>query len=287
MSNGTVSVGYLVNELVISGRANGSCSLAALTCLVYEYALTFPEEVELFWRRGLSGASVLFFSASWAVQVSPFWFFVFNQVLAVLPFLPIAAFSALRVYAFSECCLVPAFAVFVLSCSPFVINLARVQWLTSSPDPVWGCDPSLSAVPPSYIFPLHSSTRPDDRRRCDSHRVHRRCGVQGEDSDERHWSQWSVLPWLATPRRLPILHCAARAQPSPLHPLRITGQRQLHRGRKQRHRLHPTNLEHPRLALPAQPATHGARVIQRLHPRRRERSASAIHGQLCQWEPAF
>ncbi|PIL36126.1 hypothetical protein GSI_01786 [Ganoderma sinense ZZ0214-1] len=36
------------------------CSLAALTLLVFEYAITFDREVALFWKRRASGASVLF-----------------------------------------------------------------------------------------------------------------------------------------------------------------------------------------------------------------------------------
>ncbi|KAM5543409.1 hypothetical protein V8D89_002660 [Ganoderma adspersum] len=42
---------------------NNRCAFAALTLLAYEYVFNIHREVDLFWKRKLSGASALFFFA--------------------------------------------------------------------------------------------------------------------------------------------------------------------------------------------------------------------------------
>ncbi|KAI0740452.1 hypothetical protein C8Q76DRAFT_790912 [Earliella scabrosa] len=89
------------------------CGLAATTILVYEYLLKFPDEVELFWKRKWTGASVLFFTnrsiallhqvlANVNVLVLTKEAYVKTDIIIdLLQYVPWAGFAALRAYALS------------------------------------------------------------------------------------------------------------------------------------------------------------------------------------------
>ncbi|RPD57300.1 hypothetical protein L227DRAFT_655695 [Lentinus tigrinus ALCF2SS1-6] len=131
------------------------CGFASLSLLVYEYAITFGREVDFFWRRKFTGASLLFFlnryfplvvnavsfvglaplsdkGCSTIVHASPF--------LDILQYIPWAAFSALRVFALSGRHWPLAILVFLLAAMPFMINCYTYTFLKSLNDPVFGCE---------------------------------------------------------------------------------------------------------------------------------------------------
>ncbi|KAI0740424.1 hypothetical protein C8Q76DRAFT_608305, partial [Earliella scabrosa] len=109
--------------------------------LICEYLATFPEEVNLFWKRRCTGASVLFFMNRYA----PLLFYVFGNmnfwiltdvvcqafikacwIFSVLQYVPWAGFSALRVYALSMNWAVSCL-VFLLSSITIGIDLVRLR----------------------------------------------------------------------------------------------------------------------------------------------------------------
>ncbi|TBU57424.1 hypothetical protein BD310DRAFT_929357 [Dichomitus squalens] len=116
----------------------GRCSTAVLALFVYDFLLTFGDEVNLFLRpRQLNGPSILFLLNRYlalAVQVyhcspeptsykSIVAWFAASSVIESLQYIPWAAFSALRSYAL---CPAPyrtaiSIAVFALSSVPYVV----------------------------------------------------------------------------------------------------------------------------------------------------------------------
>ncbi|TFK85827.1 hypothetical protein K466DRAFT_664212 [Polyporus arcularius HHB13444] len=113
------SLAYLTSD-ILDGRITYSCTAAAGCLLIYDYILTLPAEIELFWRWESSGAAALFFATRYVVvpvvgmvTVCTLWqnpkalyadsclpSAIIYQVFAVLQFLPYSAFSALRVRGF-------------------------------------------------------------------------------------------------------------------------------------------------------------------------------------------
>ncbi|KAI0740428.1 hypothetical protein C8Q76DRAFT_707696 [Earliella scabrosa] len=93
------------------------CTIAAIALLMYEYLDTLPDEVNLFWGRKCTGASVLFFinrycSLLFYIFVKKDYWMLTQAVcetyvkaswgLSLLQYLPWAGFSVLRVYALSR-----------------------------------------------------------------------------------------------------------------------------------------------------------------------------------------
>ncbi|RPD73047.1 hypothetical protein L226DRAFT_572502 [Lentinus tigrinus ALCF2SS1-7] len=163
------------------------CGFASLSLLVYEYAITFGREVDFFWRRKFTGASLLFFlnryfplvvNAVSFVGLAPLSDkgYVFNNRarLAISRHSPVhtmgRSFSALRVFALSGRHWPLAILVFLLAAMPFMINCYTYTFLKSLNDPVFGCEatryisPSLTkaSVPPlspyAYCSRLTMST---------------------------------------------------------------------------------------------------------------------------------
>ncbi|EJF63463.1 hypothetical protein DICSQDRAFT_153973 [Dichomitus squalens LYAD-421 SS1] len=141
------------------------CTLAALTLLVFENAITLDREVALFWKRKVTGASALFLSsryitllaysvrtmlmANWSC--SPFSYSnltVVAQILAYTQYIPWAFFSALRVFALCDGRVrwPTAILVFVLSSPLFAMNYARLHWLTRVEDTVAGTECLMAEV---------------------------------------------------------------------------------------------------------------------------------------------
>ncbi|KAI1786014.1 hypothetical protein LXA43DRAFT_1099613 [Ganoderma leucocontextum] len=60
-----------------SGIVGNCVQWAAFALIVYEYLITFAVEVELFWRKDVNGASILFFLNRYVVlfyNLSILWF---------------------------------------------------------------------------------------------------------------------------------------------------------------------------------------------------------------------
>ncbi|EJF58374.1 hypothetical protein BD309DRAFT_1016616 [Dichomitus squalens] len=131
----------------------GNCWTSATTALLaYDFVLTFPSEVTLFWKGGhLSGATLLCLLNRYitlASQVinnvslpSAFSVYIAAAVLQALQYLPWAAFSALRAYAL---CPDPyrwviSAGIFALSSVPIVTDLwVNLHGLSVVNDPVLG-----------------------------------------------------------------------------------------------------------------------------------------------------
>ncbi|TBU46368.1 hypothetical protein BD309DRAFT_916187 [Dichomitus squalens] len=139
------------------------CSLAALTLLVFENAITLDREVALFWKRKVTGASVLFLSSryitllAYSVRITLManWscssysnLTVVAQILAYTQYIPWAFFSALRVFALCDGRVrwPTAILVFVLSSPLFAMNYARLHWLTPVEDTVAGTECLMAEV---------------------------------------------------------------------------------------------------------------------------------------------
>ncbi|KAI0769942.1 hypothetical protein C8Q74DRAFT_1272247 [Fomes fomentarius] len=122
----------------------------AIACLmVYEYAITFEREVELFLRRKFTLSSSLFVTIRYltlAISVlatSCAALYYIENLLSVLQYLPWALFSALRAYALSSGAGRRPLSILILLCSivPLIVNFVDVGSLSiaASPDD-GGCD---------------------------------------------------------------------------------------------------------------------------------------------------
>ncbi|TFK89490.1 hypothetical protein K466DRAFT_486714, partial [Polyporus arcularius HHB13444] len=106
-----------------------------LGLLIYEYVITLRREVDFFWKRKLTGASVLFFLNRYLPLVVNAVSFVGLAPLSD-KYIPWGAFSALRVFALSGRSWPLAILVFVLAFMPFAINCYTYTFLASINDPV-------------------------------------------------------------------------------------------------------------------------------------------------------
>ncbi|KAI0738584.1 hypothetical protein C8Q80DRAFT_1124722 [Daedaleopsis nitida] len=116
----------VVPMLKLSSRwIDNYCNLAAVAFFIYEFIILFGSEVEYFWRRKITGASILFL-------LSRYLFLIYSLVNLAI-FLPVftdnllintafcRAFSALRAFALSQSRVWMAI-VFVLSLAPVGVN---------------------------------------------------------------------------------------------------------------------------------------------------------------------
>ncbi|KAI0730539.1 hypothetical protein C8Q76DRAFT_690621 [Earliella scabrosa] len=128
-------------ELIAEHQAltvSGYCSIAAGVLFLYEYLITFTEEVALFWRRKRSGATALFcLNRYYFLFVCVFQLATDGPIpvkscaplvsvgyaISVFVYLPWAIFSALRALALSKNWMA-AVSVFVLSVATVGINMA-------------------------------------------------------------------------------------------------------------------------------------------------------------------
>ncbi|RPD71912.1 hypothetical protein L226DRAFT_615200 [Lentinus tigrinus ALCF2SS1-7] len=167
---------YHMSDLFENALTSNRCGLAALTLIVCEYFVLLPREVDLFWKRRATGASVLFLSNRYSSLLSEviqnaaiasmsdqrcvilptlmrcvvteissqFSCANLNNAtitIALLQYFPWAAFSALRTYALCRhgVGLLLGIFVFLLSSVPIAINFARYRWLSSATIPMSGC----------------------------------------------------------------------------------------------------------------------------------------------------
>ncbi|KAI0701113.1 hypothetical protein C8T65DRAFT_579800, partial [Cerioporus squamosus] len=110
--------------------------------LTYEYANTFGREVDFFWKRRPTGASVLFFFNRYLPLVVNAVSFIGLASLSakVRTCHCLTTFSALRVFALSSRSWPLAILVFLLATMPFAINCYTYTFLASINDPIFGCE---------------------------------------------------------------------------------------------------------------------------------------------------
>ncbi|RPD74201.1 hypothetical protein L226DRAFT_613587, partial [Lentinus tigrinus ALCF2SS1-7] len=120
-----VELASIFDNLVINNR----CGFAALTLLCSEYLAHFTQDVDLFWTREVTEASILFLSNRYLPLLSTITqchdraLSIAMVVFGVLQYLPWAAFSSLRTYALcGRHRLAVATIVFLLSSVPIGIN---------------------------------------------------------------------------------------------------------------------------------------------------------------------
>ncbi|KAI0737628.1 hypothetical protein C8Q80DRAFT_1212276, partial [Daedaleopsis nitida] len=123
-----------------------------LALLAYEWLITVGQEVELFWKAPLTGATILLalnryilLLASVLGFISPRSLFSCTFItwlsfsLQVSIYVPWAAFSAMRAYALSGRQRCVTALVLVFSGIPVIANLLQVYWAKAIIDPIYGC----------------------------------------------------------------------------------------------------------------------------------------------------
>ncbi|KAI0730559.1 hypothetical protein C8Q76DRAFT_715190 [Earliella scabrosa] len=138
------------NNLVV----NAYCVVAAASFVFYEYIITFTSEVELFWKRGFSGATVLFLVNRYLVlAVAILNMAGFTSLsdtscsllaraafgLSPLQYIGWATFAGLRSFALNRNRAVAVF-VFVISCVPVGVDYSFYRYDVQGVNlPVVGC----------------------------------------------------------------------------------------------------------------------------------------------------
>ncbi|KAL7278224.1 hypothetical protein ACG7TL_008199 [Trametes sanguinea] len=118
MSASTSDPHAAIVDFFASQFIGGCCATAILVLVLYEYVVTFADEIELFWKGKASSASVMFFlnrylSLLGYLAAAPGTYhpitdigcrltIVMFQGADLLRYFPQAAFSSLRVYALSD-----------------------------------------------------------------------------------------------------------------------------------------------------------------------------------------
>ncbi|KAI0738681.1 hypothetical protein C8Q80DRAFT_1275643 [Daedaleopsis nitida] len=151
-----------LNGFIISNRS----VFAAATLWVYEYTITMDQEIGLFWKRKLSGATALFFTNRYLVLLITIYGLVeyipmsdkfsFERScdlatkayvgFTVWQYLPWALLSALRTFALNRN-LVLSVIVFLLSVVTIGTNMAQFgNGLSGVNIPFFGCQVALDGV---------------------------------------------------------------------------------------------------------------------------------------------
>ncbi|GJE88910.1 hypothetical protein PsYK624_049980 [Phanerochaete sordida] len=142
----------------------------ALTCLVvYEYIITFGQEVETVWRRKMNVTSLLIVTTRWVlvlIQIT-LWLaswpkpdIVINDLLVALGYLQIALFSALRAFALSSRSYVIFTVVFMFGLVPVWTDtydeaLSAYTWLPA-PFNICSASPHFSQAKYGMVFVTRS-----------------------------------------------------------------------------------------------------------------------------------
>ncbi|KAH9893627.1 hypothetical protein C8Q73DRAFT_666290 [Cubamyces lactineus] len=126
----TISAGITANWVTVG----------PIALLVYEYAITFGQEVRYVWMQKKTGAAVLFLMIRYAslvtwcgIEAATYMLTLSDQscsklnkaegIMEIFILLPIAVFSALRTLALSNMNRTLAIVTFILACGPVAINL--------------------------------------------------------------------------------------------------------------------------------------------------------------------
>ncbi|KAI0351308.1 hypothetical protein OH77DRAFT_944914 [Trametes cingulata] len=154
----------LVDSLVTQDRLE----IGTIALLAYEYIITFDQEVALFWKRKMTGATVLFLATRYLALLSylflgtatfaPMSDQIQNPVI-ISQYIVWAAFSALRALALSRMNWLVAGTVFLLASGPFAVNI----WVTSlgligENVPVVGCSGGSNQTRHQAIIGTRSSS---------------------------------------------------------------------------------------------------------------------------------
>ncbi|KAI0794518.1 hypothetical protein C8Q74DRAFT_1365958 [Fomes fomentarius] len=159
---------------------DNACAFAVLAFVIYDYAITLGQEIEMFWKRKFTGATALFLLNRYLLVLD----YIFNiatierssearsyselmsldrcvalvkteNVTYNLQYLPWAVFGALRAYALTRQNLPLSLFIGVLTLVPFGLNMSQFgSGLTGTIDPIFGCteilpvDPNLAKNPP-------------------------------------------------------------------------------------------------------------------------------------------
>ncbi|KAI0648590.1 hypothetical protein C8Q79DRAFT_956175 [Trametes meyenii] len=149
---------------------NNCCGYTALALLFYEYAITLDREVNLFWTRRPTGASVLFFVNRYTpllLQIVDLCGYAnmsdrvgqeSTLTIRVLKVFSATVFSGLRVYALSRRNAFLGLATFLLSAVTVGLNLTQYRWLTGYNDPDNGCTNQL-LIPDNLLHPFVITSR--------------------------------------------------------------------------------------------------------------------------------
>ncbi|RPD53472.1 hypothetical protein L227DRAFT_616969 [Lentinus tigrinus ALCF2SS1-6] len=126
-----------------------------IALLIYDFVLTFDREVELFWKRKLTSASVLFILTSCNRLVKT------AAITEYMQSIPWAAFSALRGFALTKNRGIAA-VIFTLSVAPVGVILAQfVLGISGAAWPVAGCLATYTNTPRELIMSvLNSNSMP-------------------------------------------------------------------------------------------------------------------------------
>ncbi|KAH9895718.1 hypothetical protein C8Q73DRAFT_789525 [Cubamyces lactineus] len=145
-------------QLYSTSLISSYCGLAGFVMVFYEYFVTFGDEVDLFWRRKISSASVIFFlnryltllgyvldSGTFHAQTDIGFA---STGFYLLRYFPQAAFSSLRAYALCEYNRWIAGVVFLLLTGPVAVNASTLRWthIRNLPAPI-GCTSSADISP--------------------------------------------------------------------------------------------------------------------------------------------
>ncbi|KAH9851994.1 hypothetical protein C2E23DRAFT_886202 [Lenzites betulinus] len=133
--------------------------LGADALLVYDFILTFDQEVNLFWHRKVTGATVLFLGTRYMAILTVITGLLSFATVSNHVFVPCtglvraqaavemcqypfwAAFSALRALALSGMNWALGAVVFIMALAPFIVNVWSVinEHLSGANDPIFGC----------------------------------------------------------------------------------------------------------------------------------------------------
>ncbi|KAH9919766.1 uncharacterized protein BXZ73DRAFT_104874 [Epithele typhae] len=135
-----------------AGLVDNRCAVAVQTFFIYECILELPREVELFWKRPWTGATVLFIANK--------YLFLLHQVLSAIALrttfsadsVLLSEFSALRAFALSQSRLI-ALGIFILSLTPLGFNAPNLAFgFVGTTDPLLGCAYSQPTLPSNLPF---------------------------------------------------------------------------------------------------------------------------------------
>ncbi|GJE90431.1 hypothetical protein PsYK624_065640 [Phanerochaete sordida] len=149
------SSGFAQLEAILSAYTIGiRVENASMTLAFYEYLITFSDEVDIFWKRKLNATSLLFLATRWTMVLSAIldvtptssvhgckrtlWTL---NILALITYAQVAAFSALRAFAMSYRNYIMASVVLLLGLVPFgtTLYVAVISAYDYIPPPLDAC----------------------------------------------------------------------------------------------------------------------------------------------------
>ncbi|KAM5539600.1 hypothetical protein V8D89_006709 [Ganoderma adspersum] len=172
-SDADSELSQLIDALQSSIVAN-QCGVATVVLYIYDFTITFPREVELFWGRRFTGASLLFLLnrylnlAHVIVEICNFarmsdQLIVTCRVSSRTSFGHVI-FSSMRAYALSRRHWVLSATILTLSLVPTGINYAEYRWLVPINDPIFGCGGDLTVSVSLAKHHVQNGSRAEDCR---------------------------------------------------------------------------------------------------------------------------